>query len=328
MIKAGIIGGAGYTGGELIRLLLLHTDVELVFVQSNSQQGNRVADVHLDLLGETELKFALYTEQLASTVNVLFLCGGHHAAHQFMSENSLPESLVVIDLSQDFRHRINHLFKERKFIYGLPELNRDKIKTALSIANPGCFATSIELALLPLAASQLLNSAIHVNATTGSTGAGQALSNTSHFSWRSNNLSVYKAFEHQHLQEITESISVLQTNFNQSVFFIPQRGSFTRGILSTVYLQSELSIENAIELFKSYYATHPFVTISHQPISVKEVVNTNRCFLHLEKNGQQLLITSAIDNLLKGACGQAVQNMNLIFGLSEKAGLHLKPSAF
>lgn len=327
-IKAGIIGGAGYTGGELIRLLLLHPNVELVFIQSNSHAGTWVTDVHSDLLGETELKFIAYEAQFASLVNVLFLCGGHGTAQKFITENNVPESAVIIDLSQDFRHSNNHQFKTRQFIYGLPELNREKIKTALSVANPGCFATGIELALLPLAAAQLLNSAIHVSATTGSTGAGQALSNTSHFSWRSNNHSIYKAFEHQHLQEIAESITALQTNFNQSIFLIPQRGSFTRGIFCTVYFQSELSLGEAYELYHHYYSTHPFVNISNHAVDVKNVVNTNRCFLHLAKSGKQLLITSAIDNLLKGASGQAVQNMNLIFGLCEKTGLHLKPSAF
>lgn len=324
-IKAGIIGGAGYTGGELLRLLLLHPNVEVAFVQSSSNSSNPVYTVHADLLGETELTF---TAQHHTNIDVLFLCGGHDAARKFFSENELPQQLVVIDLSQDFRHASNNEFAGRSFVYGLPELNREKIKQAKSIANPGCFATCIELALLPLAASQKLTSTIHANATTGSTGAGQTLSATSHFSWRSNNLSVYKAFEHQHIKEITESVTTLQLDFSQEILFVPQRGSFTRGILAAVYLDCDLSLEVATTLYKEFYSTHPFVVISNIEVDVKQVVNTNRCFLHLEKQGNRLLITSLIDNLLKGACGQAVQNMNLIFSLDEKAGLHLKPSAF
>lgn len=324
-IKAGIVGSAGYTGGELLRLLLLHPNVEVDFVQSSSNSGKPVYHVHTDLLGETELVF---TEQHHTDIEVLFLCGGHDAAKKFLAENELPQHLAVIDLSQDFRHTSNHSFAGRTFVYGLPELNRAEIKNAKSIANPGCFATCIELALLPLAAAKKLNAAVHVNATTGSTGAGQTLSATSHFSWRSNNLSVYKAFEHQHLKEITESLTALQSDFKQEVFFVPQRGSFTRGILASVYTHCDLSPEEATALYKKYYASHPFVIISQQEVDVKQVVNTNRCFIHIEKHDNQLLITSVIDNLLKGASGQAVQNMNLIFGLDENAGLHLKPSAF
>ncbi len=324
-IRAGIIGGAGYTGGELLRLLLLHPNVEVAFVQSSSNNGNPVYSVHADLLGETELTFAA---QHQTNIDVLFLCGGHDAARKFLNENELPEQVVVIDLSQDFRHNANNEFAGRSFVYGLPELNREKVKQATSIANPGCFATSVQLALLPLATAQKINSTVHVNATTGSTGAGQTLSATSHFSWRSNNLSVYKAFEHQHIKEITESVTALQSNFSQEILFVPQRGSFTRGILAAIYLDCDLSLEEATILYKEFYSTHPFVVISNNEVDVKQVVNTNRCFLHLEKQGNRLLITSVIDNLLKGACGQAVQNMNLIFGLDEKAGLHLKPSAF
>lgn len=324
-IKAGIVGGAGYTGGELLRLLLLHPDVDVAFVQSSSSNGNPVHSVHTDLLGETGLTFVA---QHHADVDVLFLCGGHGAAKKFLSEHELPQQLVVIDLSQDFRHDGNSAFAGRTFVYGLPELNREEIKRAKSIANPGCFATAIELALLPLAAAKKLNSTIHVNATTGSTGAGQTLSATSHFSWRSNNLSVYKAFEHQHLKEITESVVTLQSDFNQEILFVPQRGSFTRGILASVYTNCNLSLEVLTALCQNFYASHPFVFISDKEVDVKQVVNTNRCFLHLEKHGNQLLVTSVIDNLLKGASGQAVQNMNLTFGLDEKAGLHLKPSAF
>jgi N-acetyl-gamma-glutamyl-phosphate reductase len=325
LIKVGIIGGAGYTGGELIRVLMYHPNAEVTFVQSNSNAGKPIHAVHTDLLGETTLQFVAthHTE-----IDVLYLCGGHDAAKKFMAANTLPDDLVVIDLSQDFRHTDNRELGNRSFVYGLPELNRDSIKTAKSIANPGCFATCIQLALLPLAAANKVHTDIHVNATTGSTGAGQTLSVTSHFSWRNNNLSVYKAFEHQHLKEIKESLTALQPSLDTDMLFIPQRGNFTRGIFASVYLKSELELTEAIALYEAYYQSHPFVTISHSEIDLKQVVNTNRCFLHLAKHNGQLLITSVIDNLLKGAVGQAVQNMNLIFGLDEKTGLQLKPSAF
>ena len=324
-IKAGIIGGAGYTGGELLRLLLLHPATEISFVQSSSSAGKPVYEVHSDLLGETEIKFvSIYHHN----IDVLFLCGGHDSAKKFFSENKFPAGPVVIDLSQDFRHCASNQTGGRTFLYGLPELNREKIKQAKSIANPGCFATSIELALLPLAAMGKLSGDIYVNATTGSTGAGQTLSKTSHFSWRDSNLSVYKAFNHQHLKEITESINLLQSNFKGEIIFTPQRGNFARGIHSSIQLKSGKSLEELYVLYSEFYTTHPFVAISRHEISLKMVVNTNRCFMHLEKQGEHLLVTSVIDNLLKGASGQAVQNMNLIFGLDEKAGLHLKPSAF
>jgi N-acetyl-gamma-glutamyl-phosphate reductase len=324
-IEAGIIGGAGYTGGELIRLLVCHPNVEITFVQSNSQAGKRVCDVHTDLLGETDLVFS---ETHDTDIDVLFLCGGHDTARKFVEEYELPEDLVLIDLSQDFRHNETNTEGIRTFVYGLPELNRDKIKASKSIANPGCFATSIELALLPLAKASKLLDEIHVNATTGSTGAGQALSNTTHFTWRDSNVSSYKTFTHQHLKEITESIKSLQSNFNREIFFVPQRGNFTRGIFASVYTKSDLSPEQLEALYTDYYSAHPFVTISKKEVDVKQVVNTNRCFLHLEKHGDTILITSVIDNLLKGASGQAVQNMNIIFGFDEKAGLQLKATGF
>jgi N-acetyl-gamma-glutamyl-phosphate reductase len=324
-IKAGIIGGAGYTGGELIRLLIHHPHVEIAFVQSSSHAGKPLFDAHTDLLGETHLLFSATIEQEA---DVLFLCSGHNAAKKFLAENNVSDNTVIIDLSQDFRHQANCKAGNRKFIYGLPELNREIITTAKSIANPGCFATCIELALLPAASNHMLRGDIHINAITGSTGAGQSLSETSHFSWRFGNASVYKAFEHQHLQEIGETLATLQTNFNATLNFIPQRGSFTRGILASVYFNSEKSLSELLELYKSFYNSHPFVHISTQSLDVKQVVNTNKCFIHIEKHGDKVLITSVIDNLLKGASGQAVQNMNLIFGFDEKAGLQLKPSAF
>ncbi len=324
-IRAGIIGGAGYTGGELIRLLLLHPQAEIVFVQSNSNAGNPLYEVHTDLLGETDLSFSATHHY---DVDVLFLCGGHSESEKFITENNLPQNIVVIDLSQDFRRAETNSIGGRTFIYGLPELNRDKIKTANSIANPGCFATCIELALLPLAASQKLNSDVHINATTGSTGAGQELSKTTHFSWRDSNLSVYKAFNHQHIKEIAESITALQPDLESDLIFVPQRGNFTRGILAAVIVKCEMALDEVFQLYSAYYAGHPFVFISGSEVDIKQVVNTNRCFVHLTRQGDNLLITSVIDNLLKGASGQAVQNMNLIFGLDEKAGLQLKPSAF
>ncbi len=324
-IKVGIIGGAGYTGGELIRLLLLHPHVEIAFVQSNSQAGKKIYETHADLLGETELTFSASHRV---DVDVLFLCGGHDSSKKFLGENQLPDKVVVIDLSQDFRHSSNNTASSRKFIYGLPELNREKIKGSKSIANPGCFATCIEFALLPIAYVNKLAKEIHVNATTGSTGAGQSLSDTTHFSWRDSNVSTYKTFTHQHLKEIIESVKSLQMSFDGEIFFVPQRGNFTRGIFASVYMESDLSLEELEVLFKKYYASHPFVTISKKELDVKQVINTNRCFLHLEKNKDTILITSIIDNLLKGASGQAVQNMNIVFGFDEKAGLQLKPSAF
>jgi N-acetyl-gamma-glutamyl-phosphate reductase len=324
-IRAGIIGGAGYTGGELIRLLLLHPQAEIISVQSTSSVGKKIYEVHTDLLGETDLVF---TESFSVEVDVLFLCGGHDAARKFMLDNKLPAGLVLIDLSQDFRHRENNIAGDRTFIYGLPELNRDKIKIAKSIANPGCFATSIELALLPLASVNELHGDIHINATTGSTGAGQALSATTHFSWRAGNLSVYKPFTHQHIREIAESLNTLQSSLACDFIFVPQRGNFTRGILAAVQFKSDRPLAELYQLYQSYYAAHPFVTVSDTETDLKQVVNTNRCFLHIDKHKDNVLITSVIDNLLKGASGQAVQNMNIIFGLDERAGLHLKPSAF
>ncbi len=323
-IKAGIIGGAGYTGGELLRLLVLHPHVEIAFVQSSSNAGNPVHQVHTDLLGETSL---IFSEKHHAEIDVLFLCGGHGAAQKFLSENDIPEKIAVIDLSHDFRLQKNNSIAGRNFVYGLPELNKEKIITAKSIANPGCFATCIQLALLPLAQAGLLQNEIHVNATTGSTGAGQALSATTHFTWRNNNISVYKAFTHQHFAEIEQSLHQLQQNFSAPLHFIPQRGNFTRGILSSAYMQCEKSETEVKQLFKKYFQSEPFIRISETNIDLKQVVNTNRCFIHIEKQGDQLLIISAIDNLLKGASGQAVQNMNLLFGFNETAGLQLKPSA-
>jgi len=321
-IKAGIVGGAGYTGGEMLRLLINHPEVEIVFVHSNSNGGNLVSDVHTDLLGDTNLRF---TEELSEEIDVLFLCVGHGDAKKFLTANPVKAGIKIIDLSQDFR--LAEAAGE-DWVYGLPELNKEQIKKAGFIANPGCFATSIQLALLPLAAKGLLKGEIHINATTGSTGAGQGLSTTSHFSWRNNNLSVYKAFEHQHLHEIGQSLTQLDAEFDATINFIPQRGDFTRGILAAIYLDSDLTAEEAIALYEDYYAGNPFTKVSAKNIDLKQVVNTNKGIVHVEKHGNKLLIISMIDNLLKGASGQAVQNMNLMFGLDERQGLRLKASAF
>ncbi|MBF0759932.1 N-acetyl-gamma-glutamyl-phosphate reductase [Dysgonomonas mossii] len=322
MIKAGIIGGAGYTAGELIRILLNHPQVELVFVNSTSNAGNKLTDVHGGLLGETDMSF---TDQLPyDKIDVLFFCTAHGDTKKFLDANDIPDHLKIIDLSTDYRHKA----VGNNFIYGLPELNKEEIKRSSYVANPGCFATAIQLGLLPLAKANQLTSEIHVNAITGSTGAGVKPSATSHFSWRENNISVYKAFEHQHLTEIKQSLNQLQVNFNGDINFIPMRGNFTRGIFVSTYLNYDGTIEDAEKLYKDYYKDSPFTIISDKNIDLKQVVNTNKCVLHLEKHGNKLLILSCIDNLVKGASGQAVHNMNLIFGLEETIGLNLKASAF
>lgn len=322
MIKAGIIGGAGYTAGELIRILLNHPQVELVFVNSTSNAGNKLTDVHGGLLGETDMSF---TDQLPyDKIDVLFFCTAHGDTKKFLDANDIPNHLKIIDLSTDYRHKA----VGNNFIYGLPELNKEEIKQSSYVANPGCFATAIQLGLLPLAKANKLTSEIHVNAITGSTGAGVKPSATSHFSWRENNISVYKAFEHQHLTEIKQSLNQLQVNFNGDINFIPVRGNFTRGIFVSTYLNYDGRIEDVEKLYKDYYKDSPFTIISDKNIDLKQVVNTNKCVLHLEKHGNKLLILSCIDNLVKGASGQAVHNMNLIFGLEETIGLNLKASAF
>ena len=324
-IKAGIIGGAGYTGGEMLRILVNHPNVEIAFVNSTSNAGNLISDVHTDLIGDTELKFV---SDIPQDIDVLFLCVGHGDAKKFLAANPISDNIKIIDLSQDFRLHANANFSTKDFVYGLPELNRDKIKTAKNIANPGCFATCIQLGLLPLASKGLIKNEVHINATTGSTGAGQSLATTSHFSWRNNNLSIYKAFEHQHLNEISESLLQLQPSLSETLSFIPQRGAFTRGILAAMYLESDLSLEEAQNIYEAYYSVHPFTHVSRNNIDLKQVVNTNKALVHIEKHGGKLFIISIIDNLLKGASGQAVQNMNLMFGLDETAGLKLKAANF
>ncbi|RYE37687.1 MAG: N-acetyl-gamma-glutamyl-phosphate reductase [Sphingobacteriales bacterium] len=325
-IKAGIIGGAGYTGGELLRILVNHPNVDIAFVNSSSNAGNFIYDVHTDLLGDTDLKF---TNDLSQDIDVLFLCVGHGDARKFLEANPVNDSIKIIDLSQDFRLGAKSTITNKSFVYGLPELNRDRIKSAQNIANPGCFATCLQLGLLPLAKAGLLNKEIHISATTGSTGAGQSLSSTSHFSWRNNNVSVYKAFEHQHLNEISESLQQAGSPLGaEGLNFIPYRGDFTRGIMASIYTESDLSQEDLENLYTAYYANHEFTHVSKKNIDLKQVVNTNKCLVHVEKHGNKVLILSIIDNLLKGASGQAVQNMNLMFGLDERAGLRLKAAAF
>mgnify|MGYP003592210043 FL=1 len=321
-IKAGVIGGAGYTAGELLRILVNHPNVEIVFVNSSSNAGNPVADVHSGLVGETDLVFT--SELPFEQVDALFLCSAHGDSKKFMDENNVPANLKIIDLSTDYREkRADH-----DFVYGLPELNRDAICKAQRIANPGCFATAIQLALLPLAAAGLLTDEVHVNAITGSTGAGVKPSSTSHFSWRNNNISIYKAFDHQHLQEIGQSLRQLQNGFDKAVNFIPVRGNFARGIYATSYINCSLSLDEAKKLYKEYYQDAAFTFVVDKNPDMKQVVNTNKAIIYLEKHGDKLLIVSMIDNLLKGASGQAVQNMNLMFGLDEKAGLGLKSIGF
>ncbi|MEP1150329.1 MAG: N-acetyl-gamma-glutamyl-phosphate reductase [Balneola sp.] len=321
MIKVGIIGGAGYTAGELIRILLAHPNVEITSVVSGSHAGKPVTDAHSDLLGETEL---IFDESLNPEIDVVFLCSGHGRSKGVVESGVIPDNAKIIDLSSDYRLK----GEGNDFIYGLPELNREEIKKAKHIANPGCFASCIQFCLLPLASAKKLNNDVHISAITGSTGAGQNPSATTHFSWRSNNVSIYKAFTHQHLGEIKESLQQLHGKFDKPLRFIPFRGAFTRGILSACYIKSELSLEESKDLFTEFYKDHPFVHISNSPVDVKQVVNSNKVLLHLQKEGDQLLITGIIDNLVKGASGQAVQNMNLIFGLEETEGLTLKGSAF
>ncbi len=317
MIKAGIIGGAGYTGGELIRILLAHPKVEIDFVYSTSQAGNPITSVHHDLLGYTGLNF---TDKINEDADVVFLCVGHGISRQFLNHHPRLLNTRIIDLSTDFRHYGDH-----DFVYGLPELNRERIRQAVHVANPGCFATAIQLALLPVAKAQKLAGQIHINAMTGSTGAGQSLSETSHFTWRNDNISTYKVFEHQHEQEILQSLTELDQANNRELYFVPLRGNFTRGIMATVYFDAFGTEKELVGLFARYYEHHPFTQVTTGDIYLKQVVNTNQCILLPSVKKDKIFITSIIDNLVKGASGQAVQNMNLMFGLDEWTGLHLKP---
>jgi N-acetyl-gamma-glutamyl-phosphate reductase len=326
-IRVGIVGGAGYTGGELIRLLINHEEAEMVFVHSKSNAGQFLYTVHRDLTGETTQKF---TSALSDEIDVLFLCVGHHEAKKFLQENEIKDPIRIIDLSQDFRIGEFGSIGRRSFVYGLPEINREHIKTATNIANPGCFATAIQLGLLPLAKAGLLRE-IHTTGITGSTGAGQALSETSHFSWRANNVQAYKTLTHQHLREIEQSLAQVgsvEKSALPQVHFVPWRGDFTRGIFVSSTLFCETAIKDLNELYIDFYTGHPFTIINQESIFLKQVVNTNKCMISLERAGSVLVVHSAIDNLLKGASGQAVQNMNLMFGIGETTGLKLKANYF
>ncbi|WP_350286317.1 N-acetyl-gamma-glutamyl-phosphate reductase [uncultured Croceitalea sp.] len=324
MIKVGIIGGSGYTGGELIRLLLNHSKAELDFVYSTTRAGKSIASTHADVLGQTDLNF---TGTVNPKVDVLFLCLGHGNSTSFLKENHFSDETKIVDLSNDFRLEADAVLDGKRFVYGLPELSKKEIQEADHIANPGCFATAIQLALLPLAKAGKLNHEVHINAVTGSTGAGIKPSETTHFSWRNNNASWYKPFTHQHLGEINESLNSFELPVGD-IYFLPNRGNFSRGILATIYTKFKGSLDEAKSIFTTFYEDAPFTHISEEAIHLKQVVNTNNCHIHLHKHGDVLLLTSAIDNLLKGASGQAVQNMNLMFGYEETEGLKLKAGVF
>ena len=321
MIKVGVLGAAGYTGGELIRLLLNHPEAEIVFANSESNAGNLVSDVHEGLIGDTDLKFT--DEMPFDQVDVVFFCFGHGKSEQFLKEHSIPASVKIIDLAQDFRIKGDH-----DYVYGLPEINKAAIQKAQHVANPGCFATAIQVALLPAAKMGLLKKDVVVNAITGSTGAGQKPGATTHFSWRNNNLSIYKAFTHQHLAEIKQSLVQVQGNLDADIDFIPYRGDFARGIFCTAVIKTQTEGSDIVAAYKDFYKEAAFTHYSDKAIDLKQVVNTNKALVHVDCFEGKVLVTSAIDNLLKGAVGQAVQNMNLMFGLDESSGLRLKASAF
>ncbi|HEY5744657.1 MAG TPA: N-acetyl-gamma-glutamyl-phosphate reductase [Chryseolinea sp.] len=321
-LKVGIVGGAGYTGGETIRLLLNHPDVTLTFVHSRSNAGNPLHEVHPDLLGDTDLTFS---DNIVPGADVIFLCLGHGESKKFLQENPLEAKAKVIDLSQDFR--LGETSGTRSFVYGLPELNKSAIQKADNIANPGCFATAIQVGLLPLAKAGLLKE-VYATGITGSTGAGQKLQDTTHFTWRANNISAYKTLTHQHLREIGRSVQQLQPGFEAPINFVPWRGDFTRGIFVSSIIAVDQPLEQLRALYRDFYAPHPFTIVADETIDLKQVVNTNKCLLSLEKEGDKLVVHTAIDNLLKGASGQAVQNMNLMCGLEETAGLKLKSIVF
>ena len=325
MIKVGIIGGAGYTAGELIRLVINHPKIELDFVFSTSNAGNKIIDIHQDLIGEIDLNF---TDKINKNIGVLFLCLGHGNSTAFLQKNKFSKNTKIIDLSNDFRLENDKTFEGNNFVYGLPELNKKAIKTTSYLANPGCFATAIQLAILPLADAKLLVDDVHVNAVTGATGAGTSFSKTTHFTWRDNNFSSYKTFAHQHLGEINQNIKLLQNNFDNEVVFIPNRGNFSRGIFVTTYTKFKGTIEDAKKMYKEFYKDAAFTFVSDNELHLKQVVNTNKCLIHLQKHNEKLLITSIIDNLLKGASGQAIQNLNLMFGFEETEGLQLKANYF
>jgi len=320
MIQVGIVGSSGYVAGELIRCLVHHPEVNIDFMYSHSNAGMKVSEMHQDLLGHSSL---VLSDQINPDVDVLFLCLGHGNSSVFLEKNTFSENTKVIDLSNDFRLKEDSNFQGKDFTYGLVELNKKDIKNSQYIANPGCFATAIQLGLLPLAQKGVLNDSIHVHAITGSTGAGKTLSDTSHFSWRNNNISIYKAFKHQHLDEINESLTSLQSDV-ADLNFLPVRGNFTRGIFASIYTKSDLSQEELVSLFQSFYEANSFIFVSENSVHLKQVVNTNNCFIQVQKIDDKVLVTSVIDNLLKGAAGQAIQNMNIMFGWEESTGLHFK----
>ncbi|MEO9803078.1 MAG: N-acetyl-gamma-glutamyl-phosphate reductase [Reichenbachiella sp.] len=321
MIKVGVVGGAGYTAGELLRILANHSQVELSFVQSSSNAGRPIHAVHKDLIGDVEGDFSA---ELDLEVDVIFICSGHGKTQEFLSSNDLPSSVKIIDLSNDFRLKA----EGNDFVYGLPELNLEAIKAAKHLANPGCFATAIQLGILPLASHGVLTEDVHVNAVTGSTGAGQQPGRTTHYSLRNNNVSIYKAFNHQHLGEINQSVKQLQSDFEHDIKFLPVRGNFAKGIFASLYTTVSATEEEIVNWYKEFYKDAAFVYVLDEAPDMKQVINTNKCLIHVEKHGDTVLVTSVIDNLIKGASGQAVQNMNLMFGLDQKEGLRLKSSGF
>lgn len=322
MVRVGILGAAGYTGGELIRLLLNHPEAEIVFANSESNAGNPVADVHEGLYGDTELCFT--SEMPFDSLDVVFFCFGHGKSEAFLKEHSIPENVKIVDLAQDFRLEA----PDHDYVYGLPEINKERIAKAQHVANPGCFATCIQLGLLPAASMGLIKGSVAVNAITGSTGAGQKATATTHFSWRNNNMSIYKAFTHQHVPEIRQSLRQVQGHLDADIDFIPYRGDFSRGIFATEVIKTDRPLEEIVEAYKAFYRDARFTHYVDKAIDMKQVVNTNKALVHCDKYGDKLLVTSTIDNLLKGAVGQAVQNMNIMFGLDEATGLNLKSSAF
>ena len=323
MKKIGIIGGSGFTGGELIRILLNHPKLKIKFIYSLSQNGKNVHEIHPDLLGKTDI---IFSDQISTDIDVLFLCLGHGKSRIFLDKYNFKSDTIIIDLSSDFRLTNNNKYKSRNFLYSLPEFNREKIKQSKSIANPGCFATAIQIGLLPLMANNLIKNDIHVNAITGSTGAGRISSDTNNFNWRNNNLSIYKPFNHQHLNEIYQTLNIMGNN--SKIYFVPYRGNFTRGIFTSIYMKFDDEIENIKSIYKDFYESHPFTFLSKNDINLKEVINTNNCHVNIESHESIIHITTVIDNLLKGASGQAVQNLNIIFGYEESLGLNFKGSIY
>ena len=323
MKKIGILGGSGFTGGELIRVLLNHPKLKIKFIYSLSQNGKNVHEIHPDLLGKTDI---IFSDQISTDIDVLFLCLGHGKSRIFLDKYNFKSDTIIIDLSSDFRLTNNNKYKSRNFLYSLPEFNREKIKQSKSIANPGCFATAIQIGLLPLMVNKLIKNDIHVNAITGSTGAGKMSSDTNNFNWRNNNLSIYKPFNHQHLNEIYQTLNIMGND--SKIYFVPYRGNFTRGIFTSIYMKFDDEIENIKSIYKDFYESHPFTFLSKNDINLKEVINTNNCHVNIECHESIIHITTVIDNLLKGASGQAVQNLNIIFGYEESLGLNFKGSIY